>query len=223
MGQNKALLPVGGIPVIERLIRELEGVAAEILIAGGSQPEAYRHLGKDVISDVFPGLGPLAGLHAGLQAASTSWSLAVACDMPFANRDVFQWLAEQALLAEKNQKDQKEGAISSAAGSVISSKHGEGTANSGLEAIIPVVQGQVQPLLALYRRSVLPGLERELQAGNLKLTRWTETLRAEYVNGSALAAAAGMPQERIPFNMNHPRDYRQALDWLDASTDKGMS
>nr|WP_281269497.1 molybdenum cofactor guanylyltransferase [Fontibacillus phaseoli] len=205
MGQNKALLPVGGVPVIERLIRELEEVAAEILIAGGSQPEAYNHLGKDVISDVFPGLGPLAGLHAGLQAASTSWSLTVACDMPFANRDVFQWLAERALLAEEGQKRD-----------TVS-----GEAGSALEAVIPIVQGQVQPLLASYRRSVLPGLERELQAGNLKLTRWTEALRAEYVNGFALAAAAGMPQERIPFNMNRPGDYRQALDWLDASTDKG--
>ncbi len=194
MGSNKALLPLGGVPVIERLIRELEMVAERVIIAGGSQPEAYSYLGKEVLCDAFPGSGPLAGLHAGLTAAETPWSLAVACDMPFASREVFEWLAKHARQAEE---------------SVARNAQGE-----GIEAIIPVVQGRVQPLLAAYRRNVLSGLEQELQSGNLKLTRWTENLRAEYADGAAMAAAAGLPQERIPFNMNRPDDYRQALGWL---------
>ncbi|MBQ4900101.1 molybdenum cofactor guanylyltransferase [Paenibacillus sp. Marseille-P2973] len=188
MGSNKALLPLQGIPVIERLVRELDTVVGRVIIAGGNQPEAYSYLGKEIFSDVYPGAGPLAGLHAGLTAAETPWSLAVACDMPFASREVFEWLVERVRTAEKS---------------------------SGPEAIIPVVQGRVQPLLAAYRRNVLTGLEKELQAGSLKMTRWTEGLHAEYADGAEIAAATGLPLEQIPFNMNRPDDYRQALDWLD--------
>lgn len=188
MGSNKALLPLEGVPVIERLVRELEAVAGRVIIAGGNQPEVYSYLGKEIFTDIFPGAGPLAGLHAGLTEAETPWSLAVACDMPFASRKVFEWLIGRVRATEKT---------------------------NGAEAIIPVVEGRVQPLLAAYRRNVLPGLEKELQAGNLKMTRWTEGLHAEYADGAEMAAAAGLPPEQIPFNMNRPDDYRRAIDWLD--------
>ncbi|WP_435922803.1 molybdenum cofactor guanylyltransferase [Paenibacillus sp. DYY-L-2] len=194
MGRNKALLPVGGVPVIERLVRELDGVADRILIAGGGHAEAYRYLGLETVQDAFPNSGPLAGLHAGLAAARTPWVLAVACDMPFVSRGAFRWLAERTRLME-------------VAGSI-------GDPVADLEAVIPSLEGRVQPLLAAYRRSVLPGLERELAGGNLKMTRWVEGLKAEYVDGAELAEAAGMPPERLPFNMNRPGDVEQAEAWL---------
>lgn len=184
MGRNKALLPVGGIPVIEKLVKELSQVTETVLIAGGPK-ETYSYLEAEMISDTFPGAGPLAGLHAGLKAAATTWSVFVACDMPFAGREAVRWLAERTLQAEKE----------------------------GKEAVIPVVEGREQPLLAAYRRSVLPGLEQTLREGQLKLTRWTEGLKADYPDGAAMARAAGIPAERIPFNMNRPEDYRQALAW----------
>ncbi|MEF2968231.1 molybdenum cofactor guanylyltransferase [Paenibacillus sp. M1] len=198
MGRNKALLPLNGVPVIERLIREMESVAGEVIIAGGGQPEAYRYLEKNVIGDLFPETGPMAGLHAGLTEAKTAWSLAVACDMPFAGQAVFAQLAERALKAEQDGWNGTEA--------------GPG---KRFEAVIPTVEGRRQPLLAAYRRSVLPGLENELREGNFKLTRWAEGLRAEIVDGAVLAGAAGVREEDLPFNMNRPEDYRRAQEWLE--------
>ncbi|WP_334072233.1 MULTISPECIES: molybdenum cofactor guanylyltransferase [Paenibacillus] len=186
MGRNKALLSVGGVPVIEKLVKELSYVTDTVLIAGGPR-ETYSYLEAEIVSDTFPGAGPLAGLHAGLKAAGTTWTVFVACDMPFASREAVRWLADRTLLAEKE----------------------------GKEAVIPVIEGREQPLLAAYRRSVLPGLEETLREGRLKLTRWTEGLKADYTDGAAMASAAGIPAERIPFNMNRPEDYRQALTWTD--------
>lgn len=203
MGYNKALLPLEGVPVMERLVRELEEVADRVIIAGG-RPEDYDMFDREHVSDIFPNAGPLAGLHAGLAAASTPWCLVVACDLPFANRAVLNWLAEAARAAEAAGWSQDNGG-----------EKGEPEEGLGLEAIIPVVQGRVQPLLAAYRRSVLAGLEEELRNGNLKMTRWIEGLRVKYADGALLADMAGMPQERISFNMNRPGDYQQAIEWLD--------
>ncbi|WP_178023289.1 molybdenum cofactor guanylyltransferase [uncultured Paenibacillus sp.] len=100
MGTDKALLELGGLTVLERLIRELEPVASRIVIAAGDKA-GYDRFGKEVVTDRFPGAGPLAGLHAGLESSATGWSLAVACDTPFANRGLFRALLERAEAAEE--------------------------------------------------------------------------------------------------------------------------
>ncbi|MGG6313399.1 molybdenum cofactor guanylyltransferase [Paenibacillus macerans] len=198
MGSDKALLELGGLTVLERLIRELEPLASRIIIAAGDK-EVYGAFGKEVVADLYPGAGPLAGLHAGLTSSASLWSMAVACDTPFANRGLFGALLERAAAAE-----------SGAAGAF-------GT--GGTEAVIARTEGRVHPLLAVYRRSVLPGLERRLQAGNLKMTAWTDALKAEYAEGETLAAASGLPQEWCAFNMNRPEDYDEARAWLGESSD----
>ena len=40
--------------------------------------------------DRYPGAGSLGGIFSGLDAADTSWVLAVACDMPFLNLDLLR-------------------------------------------------------------------------------------------------------------------------------------
>lgn len=193
MGSDKALLKLGGITVLETLIRELEPVASRIIIAAGDK-ETYGAFGKEIVTDIFPAAGPLAGLHAGLTSSASLWNIVVACDTPFANRGVFDALLEQAQTAE-----------AMAAGVA---------GREGPEAVIARVGDRIHPLLAVYRRSVLPGLERELGEGKLKMTAWTGTLRAEYAEGEALAAASGLPQEWLAFNMNRAEDYDQARVWF---------
>lgn len=38
-----------------------------------------------IVTDFYPGKGPLGGIYTGLRAADTFYSLVVACDMPFLN------------------------------------------------------------------------------------------------------------------------------------------
>jgi len=81
MGKNKALLEIGGVPMIERVAGVVASVCTEVIIAGGSNQLDIP--GCRTVPDIFPGCGPLCGLHAGLMAAGNRYSFAVACDIPF--------------------------------------------------------------------------------------------------------------------------------------------
>ena len=82
MGKNKALLMIGGETVIERIVSELKKTVSEIIIVTNSFEE-YRFLGLPMVSDQWQDMGPVAGIHAGLNASNTEKNLVVACDMPF--------------------------------------------------------------------------------------------------------------------------------------------
>lgn len=92
MGRDKALLPVRGRPVIERVLHRLRGWGDPLVIT--NRTEAYRHLGVPMASDIFPGKGPLAGIHAGLSRSRHRVNLVVACDMPFVSRAVADLLLQ---------------------------------------------------------------------------------------------------------------------------------
>ncbi len=82
MGQNKALLELGEKTIIEGQILELSKEFAPLIVVS-NQPELYSFLGARVIQDQYPGYGPLAGIHAGLQAAPGNGAFVIPCDMPF--------------------------------------------------------------------------------------------------------------------------------------------
>jgi molybdenum cofactor guanylyltransferase len=80
MGRDKAGLPAGDVSLIEHLVRRLAPVAGETIVAGG--PNLSHVDGVRQVDDRFPGMGPLAGIHAGLLAANYRWVWVVACDLP---------------------------------------------------------------------------------------------------------------------------------------------
>ena len=84
IGRDKALLELDGRPLIRIVVERMAQVCAEVLIVSGDAPR-YTDLGVPVVTDRFPGVGVLGGLHAGLSAASHDLALAVGCDMPFLN------------------------------------------------------------------------------------------------------------------------------------------
>ena len=91
MGQNKALMPVGGIAIVQRVLNTLEPLCTEIRLIG-NEAEPYLHLGLPIIPDVEPNLGPLMGLYSGLLASNNELNLLLACDMPFASRSLLRHL-----------------------------------------------------------------------------------------------------------------------------------
>lgn len=84
MGENKALKPFLGRPLIERVIERLRPSADELMITT-NEPEAYGFLGLPVCADIRPGRGPLGGLYTALSSARYATVAVVACDMPFAS------------------------------------------------------------------------------------------------------------------------------------------
>lgn len=87
MGQDKALLPFLGRPLILRVIARMLPLASEVLVTT-NQPEAYRFLGVPLFTDIYPGRGALGGLYTALHAAHHPVVAVVACDMPFASPEL---------------------------------------------------------------------------------------------------------------------------------------
>jgi len=94
MGEDKAFLKIGGMPIIERTIRLLQELFEETIVIT-NQKEHYQHLGLNVFDDLIPDLGALGGLYTGIVRSSFDYSFVVACDMPFLNRTVIELLTEQ--------------------------------------------------------------------------------------------------------------------------------
>lgn len=81
-GSDKALAVVDGQPMIERVHAHLAAVASPVFISIGKKGVAYDLPLRHVL-DLYPGRGPLAGIHAGLLASPVEWMLVAPCDMPF--------------------------------------------------------------------------------------------------------------------------------------------
>lgn len=90
MGQDKALMPFLGRPLIQRIMDRLAGIAEEVILSTNN-PEAYAFLNVPMIPDIYPDRGALGGLYSVLKAAGHSILAAVACDMPFASPHLFNF------------------------------------------------------------------------------------------------------------------------------------
>jgi len=93
MGREKTTLELGGQTLLERALQLASSVAAETFLVGPrAELEAYGR----VVEDVFPGQGPLAGIHAALGATSTELNLVLAVDTPFLEARFLDYLVAQA-------------------------------------------------------------------------------------------------------------------------------
>jgi molybdopterin-guanine dinucleotide biosynthesis protein A len=84
MGQDKALMPFLGCPLIQRVVDRLSPIADETIVTTNA-PENYRFLGLPLFTDLMPGRGALGGLYTALSSAACEAVAVMACDMPFAS------------------------------------------------------------------------------------------------------------------------------------------
>jgi molybdopterin-guanine dinucleotide biosynthesis protein A len=83
MGRDKALLHFAGRPLIEYALATLRKAGVPAVIAGAS-PTAESDLAAyaPILRDAQPGLGPLAGICAALEAASARYAVFIPVDLP---------------------------------------------------------------------------------------------------------------------------------------------
>jgi len=98
MGQDKALMPFLGRPLIQRVVDRLSPIADEVIVTTNT-PDDYRFLGLPLFPDLKPGRGALGGLYTALSSATCEIVAVVACDMPFASPKLIQ--AASRLLVEE--------------------------------------------------------------------------------------------------------------------------
>jgi len=98
MGRAKALLEIGGEPLLVRTARLIEWVVGTATVIGRAAD--YPALGLPVIEDEWPGAGPLGGIATALRASHASWNLILACDLPYLTRDWLEFLVRRAFASE---------------------------------------------------------------------------------------------------------------------------
>ncbi|ADE36700.1 molybdenum cofactor guanylyltransferase [Methanohalophilus mahii] len=110
--KEKALIEIEGTPVISRIINTLEPLVDEIIISLRDKHQ-YNLLARltgelPTAFDEYEGVGPLAGILAGLKTASYEYIFVTACDMPFPDPKIVELLFSRsqghdcALIKRKN-------------------------------------------------------------------------------------------------------------------------
>ena len=97
MGEDKALKPFLGKPLIMRVIERLAPIADELIVTT-NRPSDYEFLNASTGSaqrarltpDLKPGRGALGGLYTAIASASQEYVAVAACDMPFASKNFFE-------------------------------------------------------------------------------------------------------------------------------------
>lgn len=130
----KGFLKINGITLVEKNLELLGSFCNEVFI-NTNTPEFYSGHKHIMCGDVFPSRGPMSGIHAALLNAANDDLFVIACDMPFFNKDLL---------------------------SFILLKHFESLALGAYDATIPVCHGKAQPLCGIYRKTILPSLERHI-------------------------------------------------------------
>lgn len=99
MGGNKIYLAVNGQLVIQRVIARLRPSFEKIIIATGQRDrkvieEILTLFGEgsyiDIVTDRYPGRGPLEGLASALEILDDEWAFVTGCDMPCINDAVIR-------------------------------------------------------------------------------------------------------------------------------------
>jgi molybdenum cofactor guanylyltransferase len=98
MGRAKALLEIGGEPLLVRTARLIERVVGTATVIG--RAEDYPTLGLAVIEDDWPGAGPLGAIATALRASDARWNLILACDLPYLTREWLEFLVRRAFASD---------------------------------------------------------------------------------------------------------------------------
>jgi molybdopterin-guanine dinucleotide biosynthesis protein A len=174
VGTDKALLEFGGQTLLDRALAVMGTVCDRVAIV--ADPAKFTNY-ESVVADIFPGCGPLAGIHAALVHSSAELNLMLAVDMPFVSQELLAFLFAAAT----------------------------SEANDAIVTVPRSGKG-LQPLCAVYRRDFSPVAEQALRAGKYKVDAVFSSVSVRVVEEVELATAGfseqsffnvNTPQERL--------------------------
>ncbi len=188
MGLPKATLPFGRATIIERLIAELSGAFAQVIVVAApaaGEPFSLDRLraawpGVELVRDTIAHAGPAVALGRGLAHARSAIAFACSCDLPLLNAGV-----ARALCAMIGSHD----------------------------AVMPEVEGHLQPLHAVYRPAPCSAA---LAAMNAEDQRRLGAIadRIDVLRVSAVEMRRLDPDLLSLLNVNTAEDYARALRLL---------
>lgn len=185
MGEDKALKPFLGRPLIQRVIERLSPLADEIIVTT-NRPADYAFLGAStgsaqslrLVSDLIPGRGALGGLYTAIASATHPLVAVVACDMPFASSRLIE--AMTGLLVREE-----------------------------ADVVIPKSAEGYEPFHAVYRRETcLSAIESALRADQWKVIAWFPAVRVRELAVDELSSYT--PDGLAFWNVNTPQEFAEA-------------
>jgi len=97
LGHEKALETVGNKSLIQWVVLSLSFFNSDIIIVAAAKqflPQFIDYPKLKIVTDAYPGKGPLGGIYTGLVASDSFYNLVVACDMPFLNRALLDYMIQ---------------------------------------------------------------------------------------------------------------------------------
>lgn len=95
LGQDKALETIGNKNLLHRVVSYLSLFKSNIIIVTAekqSLPQIIDYPELRIVTDAYPDKGPLAGIYTGLATSDSLYNLVVACDMPFLNYALLDYM-----------------------------------------------------------------------------------------------------------------------------------
>ncbi len=179
MGHDKALIPINGVTLLEFTARAVNSLTCDLFVVASGR-DGYARFGFRIVPDLHEGAGSLGGVYSAIRQARFDHCLVVACDMPLLSLQLVQYMSS----IERN-----------------------------YDALVPVLDGAqssqgsgrtVETLHAIYNRSCLPHLERQIVAGRLKIADALRDLRVREIGEAEMRRLD--PDLRSFTNVNTPAD-----------------
>ena len=140
----------------DHVIAELRKLTDKIFLSYG--PVSHGEYPEcQIVRDKYPEIGPVGGLCAGLEHSEYGMLMVAACDMPLLNADLYRYLWKS--LSEKEEEREKE-----------------------YDGVVPVTEGKMHPLAAIYRASALRILEHQIEENNYRVTDAVKAMDILYVD-----------------------------------------
>lgn len=97
MGRDKALEIVGNRSLLQRVVSCISFFKSDIIIVTATEQSFLQFVDYSklrIVTDVYPGKGPLGGIYTGLAVSDSFYNLVVAGDMPFLNQALLHYMIQ---------------------------------------------------------------------------------------------------------------------------------
>jgi molybdenum cofactor guanylyltransferase len=99
MGTDKAFVLLEGLTLLARMLDLARQLTSDVHIIGDRAKFAPF---SPTIEDIFPGCGPLGGIHAALRSSPTDLNVILAVDVPFVSLALLDYLISRAKISNAN-------------------------------------------------------------------------------------------------------------------------
>lgn len=201
MGRDKAWIDFEGRPLILRVVDALQPLCQELIIVTGNPP-AFAFLPARVITDLIPGKGSLGGIYSGLSASARDFAVVVACDMPFLNAHLLDYMIGLAGSCDV--------VIPRAPGPRLPGRPDVIKSMASKVSGPTAKQSDLHPLHAVYSRRCIDPIRKKIEADDLRMISFHSEVQVRVLNDKEIERFD--PAHLSLLNVNTPEDLRVAAE-----------